>query len=253
MDLNTLVPLVERGDPDRFLAAMAAPPAARGPLLVLAAFNLELARAPWVTREPLIAQMRLQFWRDVVTGEGPAAHEVALPLQALIQDAGLPRDLLEAMIDARASEIGTVAPFADTAALGGYLRATAGSLMALSVIALGGPRSEAAQGLGAVQGLANYLLAVPALAAAGRRALPDESDAAIARLAGDGLDRLSALRADLRALPPVARPALRAAWRAQPLLAMARRDPGRVVSEGLAQSEFSRRGRLLWRVLSAGY
>lgn len=248
MDANALAPLVERGDPDRFLAAMAAPPAARGPLLVLAAFNLELARAPWVTKEPLIAQMRLQFWRDVVTGEGPAAHEVALPLQALIREARLPQDLLLAMIDARESEVGTPAPFADSAALGAYLRGTAGSLMALSVIALGGPRSEAAVDLGTAQGLANYLMAVPALEAAGRRALPDPSPQGIAGLATAAIQRLDSVRPELRGLPTATRPALRAAWRAPALLAKVLRDPAQVASGGLAQSEFSRRGSLLWRV-----
>lgn len=253
MDPNALAPLVERGDPDRFLAAMAAPPARRGPLLVLAAFNLELARAPWVTKEPLIAQMRLQFWRDVVTGEGPAAHEVALPLQALIREAGLPQDLLLAMIDAREAEVGTPAPFADSAALMAYLRGTAGSLMALSVIALGGPRSEAAVDLGTVQGLANYLMAVPALEAAGRRALPDSSPQAVAELAGAALETLSALRPALRALPRATRPALRAAWRAPALLEQARKNPSESIDIPLGQSEFARRGSLLWRVVTGAF
>lgn len=253
MDPNALAPLVERGDPDRFLAAMAAPPARRGPLLVLAAFNLELARAPWVTKEPLIAQMRLQFWRDVVTGEGPAAHEVALPLQALIREAGLPQDLLLAMIDAREAEVGTPAPFADSAALMAYLRGTAGSLMALSVIALGGPRSEAAVDLGTVQGLANYLMAVPALEAAGRRALPDSSPKAVAELAGAALETLSALRPALRVLPRATRPALRAAWRAPALLEQARKNPPESIDIPLGQSEFARRGSLLWRVVTGAF
>lgn len=248
MEISALAPLVERGDPDRFLAAMAAPPAARGPLLVLAAFNLELARAPWVTKEPLIAQMRLQFWRDVVTGEGPAAHEVALPLQALIREAGLPQDLLLEMIDAREVEVGLSAPFATPAALWAYLQGTAGSLMALSVIALGGPRSDAARDLGTLQGLANYLLAVPALVAAGRQPLPSGTDPA--ELAREGLGRLAALRPEVAALPRRLRPALRAAWRIDSVLSRAALRPETVLLGGLAPSEFHRRGSLLWRVIA---
>lgn len=246
---NACAALVERGDPDRFLAAMAAPVAARGPLMVLAAFNLELARAPWVTREPLIAQMRLQFWRDVVSGEGPAAHEVAAPLRDLIARAALPVDLLSAMIDAREAEIGTQTPFADEGALMRYLDAGAGSLMALGVMALGGPRSEAARALGAAQGLANYFLAVPAIEAAGRHALP--AGASVRDLARAALDRLDAARPGLRALPRIARPALLAGWRARSLLRRAARAPDRVARGALAQSEFVRRGSLLLRVLFA--
>ena len=40
--------LVERGDPERWRSAMTAPPAARPGLMALYAFNLEVARAPWV-------------------------------------------------------------------------------------------------------------------------------------------------------------------------------------------------------------
>lgn len=251
--------LVEHGDPDRFLAAMAAPRPARAPLLVLAAFNLELARAPWVTREPLIARMRLQFWRDVLAGEESAAHEVAGPVRALAIERALDPALLAAMIDAREAEIGVRAPFADEAALWAYLEGGAGALLALSVQALGGPKSgpesgpesgpvsAAVRGLGAAQGLANYLMAIPALEGAGRQPLPDGRPEAVAALARAGLVRIDAARTDLRALPKPARPALLAAWRARAILAQAAARPGAVAAGDLGQSEFARRGSLLWR------
>ena len=66
MTLAACAAMVARGDPDRFLAVMAAPVTVRARLLPLYAFNLEVARAPWVTDEALIAEMRLQWWRDVV-------------------------------------------------------------------------------------------------------------------------------------------------------------------------------------------
>lgn len=243
--INACAALVEKGDPDRFLAAMAAPVAARGPLFVLYAFNLELARAPWVTAEPLIARMRLQFWRDVLALDEPKAHAVAGPLQGLIRE-GLPVAPLEAMIEAREAEIGTSAPFADEVALWAYLDGTGGALMRASVLALDGGDSPEAGAFGAVHGLANYLLAVPALQAAGRRALPDPGPEAVARLARAGLDRLASARPGLRALP---RAALLAGWRAEGVLDRAATDPHRVAEGGLAESEFSRRGKLLWCVL----
>lgn len=242
--INACAALVERGDPDRFLAAMATPVAARAALLPLYAFNLELARAPWVTREPLIARMRLQFWRDALALTEPRAHEVAAPLQGLIRR-GLPLAPLARMIDAREAEIGTPAPFADTAALWDYLEGTGGALMRASVLALGGPDSTSAADFGAAQALANYLLAVPALTAVGRQALPDPAAEAVAALAREGLARLGAARPGLDALP---RAALLAGWRAPRVLRIAAAAPGRVAAGDLAESEFSRRGRLLWRV-----
>jgi phytoene/squalene synthetase len=84
MSLQACAEMVERSDPDRFRVAMAAPPAAREVLFPLYAFNLEVARAPWRTREPMLAEMRLQWWGDVVescaAGQTPPAHEVAGPL-----------------------------------------------------------------------------------------------------------------------------------------------------------------------------
>jgi phytoene/squalene synthetase len=84
MTLTACAALVERGDPDRFRAAMAAPPPARNVLFPLYAFNLEVARAPQVASEPLIGEMRLQWWRDAlaeIAAGGPVRrHEVTTPL-----------------------------------------------------------------------------------------------------------------------------------------------------------------------------
>jgi len=65
-DLVACAKLVERGDPLRFRTVMAAPLHARRVLFPLYAFNVEVSRAPWVTQEPMIAEMRLQWWRDAL-------------------------------------------------------------------------------------------------------------------------------------------------------------------------------------------
>lgn len=247
---TTCAPNVERGDPDRYLAAMAAPVDARAALMVLAATNLELARAPWVTKEALIAQMRLQFWRDVITGDAPAAHDVAGPLQDLIAEAGLSRDLLLGMVDAREAEIDAQAPFSTTEALWTYLEQGAGGLLALSVEALGGPKALApAIQLGAAQGLANYLRAIPELEAAGKLPLPDGRPEAVRQLAAAGLDRARLARKALRGLERRVRPALLAAWQTEAILKQAVASPDLVGQGGLGQSEFMRRGSLVMRSL----
>ena len=165
--------LVERGDGDRFAAVMAAPVAARGPLLVLYAFNLEVARAPWVTQEPMIAEMRLQWWRDVVAeaGEGrPArAHEVAGPLAALIRGAALPVAVLDGLIEARRWDVYRE-PFGDAAQFACYLEDTAGGLMTLAGRALGADQAAESLGkIGAAQACPGGVLAlVPGARLAGR-------------------------------------------------------------------------------------
>lgn len=240
--LPALAANVERGDPDRFLATMAAPPGARAALFTLYAANLEIARAPWASKEPLIARMRLQFWRDCVADPAQTpAHEVAIPLTRLITAKALPADLFERLIAAREADLER-APFADAAALWRYLEDTSGTLMALALRALGDNGSDdIARDWGAAQGLANYLRAVPALEAAGRLPLPDGRADAVAELAREGLVRHARARANARTLSRAARPALLAGWRSGALLALAARDPAAVAEARLEQSEFMRR------------
>src|SRR5258705_10943546 len=57
---------VRRADRDRFLAALFAPEPARTDLLALLAFDHELARTRLVTREPMLARIRLEWWREAV-------------------------------------------------------------------------------------------------------------------------------------------------------------------------------------------
>jgi 15-cis-phytoene synthase len=243
--------LVRRGDPDRFAAVMAAPVAARARLFPLYAWNLEVARAPWVTKEHLIAEMRLQWWRDVVenAASGAArAHEVAGPLHQVIHDCGLPLDVMDRLIVARRADIDT-APFDDQAALDAYLEDTGAGLMWLAARALGAnAQAEAAvRDFGWAAGLANYLRAVPDLIARGRTPLVDASTQGIARLARDGRARILQARAQRHTIPKTVHPALLGGWQAMATLTEAVNDPAAVLQGRLGMSEFSRRGRLLWQ------
>lgn len=242
MSLDACARLVEQGDPDRFAALLAAPPQARPRLLPLYAFNLEVARAPWASSEPMIAEMRLQWWRDALDGPRPA-HEVAGPLHDLIRAANLPIPVLDRMAAAHRWDIWRE-PFEDRAAFDAYLDDTAGSLMALAAQATGAPpEAEApARALGWASGLAAFLRAVPDLIARDRRPLLDDSPAALSALAQDGLARLDQARGSRRLIGPAAL----AAWQTAPLLRLAAAEPARIAHGQLTLSEFSRRGRLLW-------
>jgi phytoene/squalene synthetase len=243
MSVAACAALVERGDPDRFLAAMAAPVAARERLFPLYAFNLEVARAPWVTEETLIAEMRLQWWRDAVAevaeGSAPRAHEVMVPLGGVIRG-GVPGEVLDGIIAARRWDIYREG-FASVDELWAQLDATGGGLMWASCLALGGADEAAARSVGRAGALAGWLTAVPELEARGRLPLPEGAD--LARLARDGLAMLR-----VRAGGPGV-PALRAAWRAGAILGQVAASPARVRDGSLGTSEFARRGSLMWRAL----
>ena len=251
MSLDACAALVERGDPDRFAATMAAPLAARARLWPLYAFNLEVARAPWVTKEPMIAEMRLQWWRDVVAEPTARAHEVAGPLHDLIQTAGLPVDVLDQMAAARRWDVYHDA-FADRAAFDAYLMDSGGGLMWLAARALGAPLAAEPQvrAFGWATALANFLRAVPDLEARGRVPLVDGRPEAVQALAAEGLARLRASRG---ARIGAARPALLAGWQTGALLRQVQHDPVVVAEGSMGLSEFAKRGRLAWQALGGSW
>lgn len=256
MTLNASAALVETGDPDRFLAAMAAPPPARARLWPLYALNLELARAPWASAEPMVAEMRLQWWVDtldrIAAGERPRTHEVAGPLADLIAETGQPIAPLQAMAEARRLDCWGE-PFASEDDLLAYLADTSGNLMLAAGQALDAPEAAypVLQDAGLAMGIANWLVAVPDLIARGRAPLPNASPQGIAALARTGLASLSRARKARRLLPAAAAPALYAAWQAGPLLSRAAARPARVLDAPLRLPEFTRRFRLL-RTASTG-
>jgi len=255
MSLNACAEIVQRGDPDRFLAAMAAPVPARGVLFPLYAFNMEVARAPWMASEPMIAEMRLQFWRDTAEEIGqrkpPRAHEVAAPLAAAIPPDCAP--LLEALVAARRWDIYKDA-FEDAAHFDAYLEATSGNLVWAAARALGAaPEAETPiRALAFAAGIAGLLRAVPDLQARGRVPLLDGTPGGVRDLAERGLARWAEGRAGRSLIARPSRAALLALWRTKTTLIAARDLPERVIEGKLDESEFARRGRLLWAQMRGG-
>lgn len=252
--MTNLEDKVRNGDPDRYAATLAAPESARHCLWPLYAFNIEISRAPWVTREPMIAEMRLQFWTDILdeisVGAPPRAHEVAQPLAQLWASAKLPLAAGHAMIEARRRDIYRT-PFSDENELLDHLDATSGNLMWLAAMALGAaPTAETCvRDMGRASGLANWFRAVPELVARGCPSLPDDSDAAIASLAGRGLSLHAKSRKSRACLTAAAHPAVLAGWQTRAVLKLAENDPAAVREGRLEQSEFRRRGGLLLHAL----
>ena len=248
MSLAACADLVQRADPDRFLAVLAAPVEARAVLLPLYAFNVEISRAPWVTTEPMIAEMRLQWWRDalddIAAGRPPRAHEIVGPLADVLDRQGAA--ILDRAVAARRWDAYTEA-FADAQEFSDYLDATSGGLMWTAARALGAaPETEpVVRDFAWGAGLAAFLRAVPDLEARGRKPLPDGRPGAVQELAREGLRRIASARRSRHGLVREAAPALFPGWQASALLRRAAANPGRVADGRLALSEFSRRARLL--------
>ncbi|MBW6506793.1 MAG: squalene/phytoene synthase family protein [Rhodobacteraceae bacterium] len=250
MSLHACADLVRAHDADRFTATLAAPPAARPRLWPLYAFNLELARAPWASAEPMVAEMRLQWWVDALdglaAGTGAASHEVLAALAPLLAETPALAQPLAAMAEARRRECWREG-FADLSVLGAHLDATSGNLMWAAALVLGAPAGAepVVRDFAWGAGLANWLRAVPALVAHGIAPLPDTRHGVVAALARDGLARIARARAGRAGLPGAAAPALFPGYLAAGVLRRAASHPDRVASGLLEPSEFARRAGLL--------
>jgi phytoene synthase len=230
--------IVQRGDPDRFLAAMAAPVAARRVLFPIYAFNVEVARAPWVTEEPMIAEMRLQWWREaleeIASGGTVRRHEITMTLVDVLDTEGA-RDL-DRLIAARRWDVYKDG-FEDEEHFKEYLDATAGELMWQAARALGAVDREDVIRFGRAAGLARYLSAVTALEGKGRVPLLDGRESAIALLASEALKDI---------VRPISNnPAFLEAWQAEPILRQIAKEPWRVAQGTVGISAFRAKWRLL--------
>jgi phytoene synthase len=152
---------VRKHDPDRYFSALFAPAKKRPLLFALYAFNHEIARIGEVVREPMMGEIRLQWWRETIesarAGE-PRAHDVARALAETFTHADLPAALFDSMIDARAFDFSSEA-FADERARDIYLDATSGNLMRLAarVLDIGETHDALAREAGIAYGLTGLI------------------------------------------------------------------------------------------------
>ena len=126
---------VRRVDPERWLATrLIADPAARTEVLALYALDDELARIAPSVSQPMLGEIRLQWWREALerAAQGGAAdHPVIEALAPALAVGRLAAAALDALIDAHARELDP-RPFSDEAALVAWLDARFGSAMALA-------------------------------------------------------------------------------------------------------------------------
>ena len=177
---TSLAALLRQHDRDRFQTALFAPAARRPALFALYAFNFEVARIREVTREPMLGQIRLQWWRDAIAeiyaGAAPRRHGVVEALSLAIREHGLSRAHFDALLAARELDLSDDAP-ASLEALEAYVEGTSSSLVLLALEVLGARDAEAVavgQAVGIGYALAGLLAAMPFHAAMKRVYLPQD-------------------------------------------------------------------------------
>jgi 15-cis-phytoene synthase len=198
--------LVRRHDQDRWLASLFIPQDRRRHIHALYAFSLEIARVKDIVSEPLLGEIRFQWWRDALEGKN-AGEARANPVSAALLDTiarfDLPKKLLLELIEARIRDL-----YGDkiesVGALDSHLDATSSNLFRLAMLILDG--EAAAPGLavsshaGITYGLIGLMRALPWHAAQGTLFVPAE----IFKAHGVEADEVAARRAPLALLSALA-------------------------------------------------
>ncbi|THK40155.1 phytoene/squalene synthase family protein [Ensifer sp. MPMI2T] len=184
-------------DRDRYLACLLSPPEKRRSLAALYAFYAEIAGVRDLIHEPLPGEIRLQWWRDILSNEqwSGEGNPLAEALLECIREHRLPVAVLENMIDARIFDLYDD-PMQDRPALEGYAGETASALIQLSSLILdpsnAAKSAEAAGHAGVAQTIAGLLLLLPTHQRRGQVYLPADL------LRATGLDRETFLAANDR-------------------------------------------------------
>ncbi|HEY1425641.1 MAG TPA: squalene/phytoene synthase family protein [Caulobacteraceae bacterium] len=181
--------LIRRVDPERWLTSrFIGDRAARADVIALYAFDHELARARHIASTPLMAEIRLTWWREaldeIFESRAVRRHPTAEALAAAVRRHALPRAPLEAMIDGQIAAL-DVAAF-DAANAVAWADAVEGSVSTAAATRLdpAAPAGAAAPA-GRAWGLA--LLLRSGLAARDTLAEPLRAALAEARAAGRSL------------------------------------------------------------------
>jgi NADH dehydrogenase [ubiquinone] 1 alpha subcomplex assembly factor 6 len=170
--------MVRKHDPDRFLLSLYEPADRREALFALYAFNHEIAKTREVVTETQLGLIRLQWWRDALSGyyeRGDVLkHQVLEPLCAAIKAYGLPREDFDSLIYAREFDLEDRLP-ANLEGMVKYAEYTNAPLISLALKLLGQTATlEQVQAIAAAYGLTGLLRAVPAHLRQRRCYLPED-------------------------------------------------------------------------------
>jgi len=247
--------LLQRNDRDRYLLSLFVPAARRGVVQTLYAFNSEIARIREHVTNPLLGQMRLQWWREGIENayrDGAVArHEVLTPLAESIRQFGFSREYFEQLIAAREDDLSPEPP-ATLEALEAYAERSSAPLQLLVLEALGATSPaarEAAREAATAYALAGLIRATPFLTRSPRHTVPPSLVEETERVAERAQVHLQAARALRGKVPPVAFPSLLPAVLAATDLARLRRAGFDALSPAMARPDPWR----AWRLAAASW
>ena len=174
--------LLRQLDPERFLCAFFAPIEYRSAVFAVLAFAAEIGRISMVVNEPLLGEIRLNWWREAVdriyTNKKVENHTVIKALAIAIARFDLPQGYFEAAFSARCRDFDSSSAPANIAELESYARSVSGGIHELMLhicFEFPSPLSlEKARKIGTAWALIGLVRASMAMARIGRVLIPEE-------------------------------------------------------------------------------
>lgn len=172
-DVDPVATLVRAHDPDCWAASLFWPSPARADALALLAFDAELTHIADIVSEPMLGEIRMQWWQDAIQAGSPAGHPVATALIATLDRYNLDRDAFSALIAARQAAL-FADPYPDIDVLDAHLDATDGTLFRAiaRVLAPGRLPPAAIDPAARAYGLTQRLRRLPRDLSHGRQTIP---------------------------------------------------------------------------------
>jgi phytoene synthase len=168
---------LSQADRDRYLSVLYAPADKRAHLFALYAFNAEAAEITGRARDAMPGEIRLQWWREVLTGGSYSGEGVPMAnaLLATIAEFNLPRSAFETYLDARIGDL-YADPFETRTDLEAYCGATASTIIQLAALILDPAQArgaaDAAGHGGCAMAIAGLIRLMPLHRARGKCSMP---------------------------------------------------------------------------------
>jgi len=237
-------------DSDRYLASLLAEPSDQKKLHLLYCANLEIAKSAWTSPEPMISEIRLQWWKDNLIKSSEYKENsthIVKDLVALFEANDIPLTLINEMVDARSWDL-LSKPFKSQDDQIKYIDKTYGNLYWAGALLLGVDRNMESlvrkYAFGA--GIASFFGAVKRLESLGKSPLIKSSNESIKSLGKLGMksfdEGVKGLRSQKKILP-----VLLSAWTTKTLLKQVIKNPSVVKSGDLTVKNITKKWGFLWR------
>jgi phytoene synthase len=168
--------VLREADRDRYAAVLYLPQIPREAAAALYAFNSEIAAIPDKVSEPMVGEIRLRWWREVIEGSRESGdNPVAEAVRETLRRHDLPAQPLLDLIDARVFDLYND-PMPDRTALEAYCGETGSVLLQLVAMSAGAQRgsmlSDACGHGGVAQRMSEILRRLPADRSRGKCPFP---------------------------------------------------------------------------------